>query len=166
VQTNLIALVTNNFEFNVDLLDIPNLSNYIDGKNVLAIVGKASPLQNVNPIFQLVKHLDQNSNLKILNCFSKGNTLGALQNLDIVKGLNEFIREFDSSKKNIVFTVGSNPVNNSIYSHKIKEALIDSDFVVSLDLFKNETTELSDIILPTTTFGEKEGTFTNLEMRR
>ena len=158
-------IVTNNFEFNVDLSDIPNLSKYIDGKDVLAIVGKASPLQNVNPIFQLVKHLDQNSNLKILNCFSKGNTLGALQNLDIVKGLNEFVTEFDSSKKNIVFTVGSNPVNNSIYSHKIKEALIDADFVVSLDLFKNETTELSDIILPTTTFGEKEGTFTNLEMR-
>ena len=158
-------IVTNNFEFNVDLLDIPNLSNYIDGKDVLAIVGKASPLQNVNPIFQLVKHLDQNSNLKILNCFSKGNTLGALQNLDIVKGLNEFLTEFDSSKKNIVFTVGSNPVNNSIYSHKIKKTLNDADFVVSLDLFKNETTELSDIILPTTTFGEKEGTFTNLEMR-
>ena len=114
-------IVTNNFEFNVDLSDIPNLSKYIDGKDVLAIVGKASPLQNVNPIFQLVKHLDQNSNLKILNCFSKGNTLGALQNLDIVKGLNEFVTEFDSSKKNIVFTVGSNPVNNSIYSHKIKE---------------------------------------------
>ena len=158
-------IVTNNFEFNVEISDIPNLSKYIDGKDVLAIVGKASPLQNVNPIFQLVKHLDQNSNLKILNCFSKGNTLGALQNLDIVKGPNEFVTEFDSSKKNIVFTVGSNPVNNSIYSHKIKEALIDSDFVVSLDLFKNETTELSDIILPTTTFGEKEGTFTNLEMR-
>ena len=158
-------IVTNNFEFNVEISDIPNLSKYIDGKNVLAIVGKASPLQNVNPIFQLVKHLDQNSNLKILNCFSKGNTLGALQNLDIVKGLNEFITEFDSSKKNIVFTVGSNPVNNSIYSLKIKETLIDADFVVSLDLFKNETTELSDIILPTTTFGEKEGTFTNLEMR-
>ena len=158
-------IVTNNFEFNVEISDIPNLSKYIDGKDVLAIVGKASPLQNVNPIFQLVKHLDQNSNLKILNCFSKGNTFGALQNLDIVKGLNEFVTEFDSSKKNIVFTVGSNPVNNSIYSHKIKEALIDADFVVSLDLFKNETTELSDIILPTTTFGEKEGTFTNLEMR-
>ena len=158
-------IVTNNFEFNVDLSDIPNLSKYIDGKDVLAIVGKSSPLQNVNPIFQLVKHLDQNSNLKILNCFSKGNTLGALQNLDIVKGLNEFVTEFDSSKKNIVFTVGSNPVNNSIYSNKIKETLIDADFVVSLDLFKNETTELSDIILPTTTFGEKEGTFTNLEMR-
>ncbi len=158
-------IVTNNFEFNVEISDIPNLSKYIDGKDVLAIVGKASPLQNVNPIFQLVKHLDQNSNLKILNCFSKGNTLGALQNLDIVKGLNEFITEFDSSKKNIVFTVGSNPVNNSIYSLKIKETLIDADFVVSLDLFKNETTELSDIILPTSTFGEKEGTFTNLEMR-
>ena len=122
-------------------------------------------MQNVNPIFQLIKHLDQNSNLKILNCFSKGNTFGALQNLNLVKGLNEFVNEFDISKKNIVFTIGANPVNNSIYSPKIKDSLVNADFVVSMDLFKNETTELSDIILPTTTFGEKEGTFTNLEMR-
>ena len=82
-----------------------------------------------------------------------------------MKGLNEFINEFDSSKNNIVFTIGSNPVNSSIYSNQIKEKLINANFVVSLDLFKNETTELANIILPTTSFGEKEGTFTNLEMR-
>ena len=34
-----------------------------------------------------------------------------------------------------------------------------------VNLFKNETTELADIILPTTSFTEKEGTFTNLEIR-
>ncbi len=158
-------IISKNLEFNVEISKIPNFNELINDKNVLAIIGKSSPIQNTSPISNLINYLDKNSNLKILNCFSKGNTFGALQNIDLVKGLNEFINEFDSSKNNIVFTIGSNPVNSSIYSNQIKDKLINANFVVSLDLFKNETTELANIILPTTSFGEKEGTFTNLEMR-
>ena len=158
-------VVSKNFEFNIEISDIPNLSKLINGKEVLAIVGKSSPIQNMEPVSKLINHLNENSNLKILNCFAKGNTFGALQNLDLVKGINDFVDEFDSSRKNLIFTIGSNPVNNSVYSQKIKNHLISADYVVALDLFKNETTELADIILPTTSFTEKEGTFTNLEMR-
>ena len=158
-------VVSKNFEFNIEISDIPNLSRLINGKEVLAIVGKSSPIQNMEPVSKLINHLNKNSNLKILNCFAKGNTFGAFQNLDLVKGLSDFVDEFDSSRKNLIFTIGSNPVNNSIYSQKIKSHLISADYVVALDLFKNETTELADIILPTTSFTEKEGTFTNLEMR-
>ena len=158
-------VVSKNFEFNIEISDIPNLSRLINGKEVLAIVGKSSPIQNMEPVSKLINHLNENSNLKILNCFAKGNTFGAFQNLDLVKGINDFVDEFDSSRKNLIFTIGSNPVNNSIYSQKIKSHLISADYVVALDLFKNETTELADIILPTTSFTEKEGTFTNLEMR-
>ena len=158
-------VVSKNFEFNIEISDIPNLSRLINGKEVLAIVGKSSPIQNMEPVSKLINHLNENSNLKILNCFAKGNTFGALQNLDLVKGINDFVDEFDSSRKNLIFTIGSNPVNNSVYSQKIKSHLISADYVVALDLFKNETTELADIILPTTSFTEKEGTFTNLEMR-
>ncbi len=158
-------VVSKNFEFNIEISDIPNLSKLINGKEVLAIVGKSSPIQNMEPVSKLINHLNENSNLKILNCFAKGNTFGAFQNLDLVKGINDFVDEFDSSRKNLIFTIGSNPVNNSIYSQKIKSHLISADYVVALDLFKNETTELADIILPTTSFTEKEGTFTNLEMR-
>ena len=158
-------IISKNLEFNVEISEIPNFNELINDKNVLAIIGKSSPIQNTNSISNLINYLDKNSNLKILNCFSKGNTFGALQNIDLVKGLNEFINEFDSSKNNIVFTIGSNPVNSSIYSNQIKDKLTNANFVVSLDLFKNETTELANIILPTTSFGEKEGTFTNLEMR-
>ena len=158
-------VVSKNFEFNIEISDIPNLSRLINGKEVLAIVGKSSPIQNMEPVSKLINHLNENSNLKILNCFAKGNTFGALQNLDLVKGINDFVDEFDSSRKNLIFTIGSNPVNSSIYSQKIKSHLISADYVVALDLFKNETTELADIILPTTSFTEKEGTFTNLEMR-
>ena len=158
-------VVSKNFEFNIEISDIPNLSRLINGKEVLAIVGKSSPIQNMEPVSKLINHLNENSNLKILNCFAKGNTFGAFQNLDLVKGINDFVDEFDSSRKNLIFTIGSNPVNNSVYSQKIKNNLISADYVVALDLFKNETTELADIILPTTSFTEKEGTFTNLEMR-
>ncbi len=158
-------IISKNLEFNVEISEIPNFNELINDKNVLAIIGKSSPIQSTNPISNLINYLDKKSNLKILNCFSKGNTFGALQNIDLVKGLNEFINEFDSSKNNIVFTIGSNPVNSSIYSKQIKDKLINANFMVSLDLFKNETTELANIILPTTSFGEKEGTFTNLEMR-
>ena len=158
-------VVSKNFEFNIEISDIPNLSRLINGKEVLAIVGKSSPIQNMEPVSKLINHLNENSNLKILNCFAKGNTFGAFQNLDLVKGINDFVDEFDNSRKNLIFTIGSNPVNNSIYSQKIKSHLISADYVVALDLFKNETTELADIILPTTSFTEKEGTFTNLEMR-
>ena len=158
-------VVSKNFEFNIEISDIPNLSRLINGKEVLAIVGKSSPIQNMEPVSKLINHLNENSNLKILNCFAKGNTFGAFQNFDLVKGINDFVDEFDSSRSNLIFTVGSNPVNNSVYSQKIKNHLISADYVVALDLFKNETTELADIILPTTSFSEKEGTFTNLEMR-
>ena len=158
-------VVSKNFEFNIEISDIPNLSRLINGKEVLAIVGKSSPIQNMEPVSKLINYLNENSNLKILNCFAKGNTFGAFQNLDLVKGINDFVDEFDNSRKNLIFTIGSNPVNNSVYSQKIKNHLISADYVVALDLFKNETTELADIILPTTSFTEKEGTFTNLEMR-
>ena len=158
-------VVSKNFEFNIEISDIPNLSRLINGKEVLAIVGKSSPIQNMEPVSKLIDHLNENSNLKILNCFAKGNTFGAFQNFDLVKGMNDFVDEFDSSRRNLIFTIGSNPVNNSVYSQKIKNHLISADYVVALDLFKNETTELADIILPTTSFTEKEGTFTNLEMR-
>ena len=128
-------VVSKNFEFNIEISDIPNLSRLINGKEVLAIVGKSSPIQNMEPVSKLINHLNKNSNLKILNCFAKGNTFGAFQNLDLVKGINDFVDEFDNSRKNLIFTIGSNPVNNSVYSQKIKNHLISADYVVALDLF-------------------------------
>ena len=52
----------------------------------------------------------------------------------------------------------------SIFS-LIQDILKKADYVVSLDIFINETTELADLIFPTTSYGEKEGTMTNMEMR-
>jgi len=45
------------------------------------------------------------------------------------------------------------------------EALSKCDFLVVLGMFLTETAKCADIILPTTCFAEKEGTFTNTERR-
>ena len=41
----------------------------------------------------------------------------------------------------------------------------DLEFLVVQDCFANELTEAADVVLPSTTFAEKEGTYTNLERR-
>ena len=60
-------IVSKNLEFNVEISDIPNFNELINDKNVLAIIGKSSPIQNTNPISKLINYLDKNSNLKIIN---------------------------------------------------------------------------------------------------
>jgi len=158
-------IISTNFELETSLSNVKEFQDIVEDKKVTAIVGKSTPLQQKKSLDALVSHLQKISSTKIFNCFSKANTFGALQHIDQLKGLNEFYNEYDSSKKNIIFTIGSNPVNESLFGPKVKNILQDADFVVSLDIFINETTELADLILPTTSFGEKEGTITNMEMR-
>ncbi|MBT3873557.1 MAG: NADH-quinone oxidoreductase subunit NuoG [Actinobacteria bacterium] len=158
-------IVSNNFELKTSLSNIQELKDIIDSKKVTTIVGKSTPLQKKDSLDTLINHLQKVSDLKVFNCFSKANTFGAIQHIDQIKGLNEFCTEYENSNKNIVFTIGANPVNSSFFGSKIKDLLEDTDYVISLDIFKNETTELADLILPTTAFGEKEGTITNMEMR-
>ena len=158
-------IVSNNFELKTSLSNIQELKDIIDSKKVTTIIGKSTPLQKKDSLDTLINHLQKVSDLKVFNCFSKANTFGAIQHIDQIKGLNEFCTEYENSNKNIVFTIGTNPVNSSFFGSKIKDILEDTDYVISLDIFKNETTELADLILPTTAFGEKEGTITNMEMR-
>jgi len=158
-------IVSNNFELKTSLSNIQELKDIIDSKKVTTIIGKSTPLQKKDSLDTLINHLQKVSDLKVFNCFSKANTFGAIQHIEQIKGLNEFCTEYENSNKNIVFTIGANPVNSSFFGSKIKNLLEDTDYVISLDIFKNETTELADLILPTTAFGEKEGTITNMEMR-
>ena len=50
-------------------------------------------------------------------------------------------------------------------SDRVREALKKLDFLVVQDIFMNETGELADVILPASSFAEKEGTVTNTERR-
>ena len=158
-------VISNNFELKTNLGNIKEFQNIIENKKVTAIIGKSTPIQQKKSLDMLVDHLQKHSQAKFLNCFTKANTFGALQQIDQIKGLNEFCNEYLESNSNIVFTIGANPVNGSYFSSNIQDILKKADYVVSLDIFINETTELADLILPTTSYGEKEGTMTNMEMR-
>lgn len=158
-------VISNNFELKTNLGNIKEFQNIIENKKVTAIIGKSTPIQQKISLDMLVDHLQKHSQAKFLNCFTKANTFGALQQIDQIKGLNEFCNEYLESNSNIVFTIGANPVNGSYFSSNIQDILKKADYVVSLDIFINETTELADLIFPTTSYGEKEGTMTNMEMR-
>lgn len=59
----------------------------------------------------------------------------------------------------------SNPVVSNPNANFVKEALKKLKFFVAVDLFVSETAKLADLILPTSSYLEDEGTMTNLEGR-
>ncbi len=61
-----------------------------------------------------------------------------------------------------VWTVATNPVAGMPDADTAREALEDA-FVVAQDAFHTETTAVADVVLPAATWGESEGTTTNME---
>lgn len=64
-----------------------------------------------------------------------------------------------------MLVVGENPVLSDPDTTHLKEALQRLDLLVVQDIFLTETAKLAHVILPATTFAEKEGTFTNTDRR-
>jgi predicted molibdopterin-dependent oxidoreductase YjgC len=61
--------------------------------------------------------------------------------------------------------VGDSPGFTSHELGDLVEAAKNLEFLVVLGTFPGELTDLADVVIPTTTFAEKEGTYTNLERR-
>ncbi len=64
-----------------------------------------------------------------------------------------------------LFVVGENPMLSEPNQHHTRKALEQAEFLVCQDIFINETGEMADVILPATSFAEKDGTFTNTDRR-
>ena len=159
-------VISKNFEIGDSLPMLEGVEKFINDKNVTAIIGKSTPFQADESIKKLVSYLQKYSNLKILNAFSTGNVYGAFHTLSSIKNLSDFSEEVNSDNTDVLFVVGADPIGKSIYSNQIKKNIKDIDNVVCLDLFIHETSELGNYIIPTSsTLGEKEGTFTNIEFR-
>jgi len=155
-----------NFKINVHPESIKNFKDYIVGKDVTAIIGKSSPYQDKKSIDTLVNFINENGNLKLLNAFSRGNSYGAFQNLDSVKGLPDLINDFEKDLPEILFVVGSDPLGSSVLSSQLADIFGRINCIVSLDLFIHQSNEIADFIIPmNSAVSEKEGTFTNIEFR-
>jgi formate dehydrogenase major subunit/formate dehydrogenase alpha subunit len=64
-----------------------------------------------------------------------------------------------------LYIVGENPVISDPDSDHLVKAFQHLDFLVVQDIFLTETARLADVVLPATSFAEKEGTFSNTERR-
>jgi len=69
-----------------------------------------------------------------------------------------------NGKLKALYVMGENPIINYPKGKDVREAFKRIDFVVVQDTFLTETAQLADVVLPTATFAEKEGTFTNMGM--
>jgi len=64
-----------------------------------------------------------------------------------------------------LYIMGENPVLSDADGNHVIHALKHLDFLVVQDIFLTETAELADVVLPASSFAEKDGTFSNTERR-
>ncbi len=64
-----------------------------------------------------------------------------------------------------MYMMGENPFLSDPNINKVRKALSALDFLVVQDVFLTETAEFADVVLPATSFMEKEGTYTNTDRR-
>lgn len=64
-----------------------------------------------------------------------------------------------------MFVMGENPIISEPNQNHSIHAMEQLEFLVCQDIFINETGEMADVILPATSFAEKDGTFTNTDRR-
>jgi formate dehydrogenase alpha subunit len=75
---------------------------------------------------------------------------------------------FDAAHKGqvkAVYLIGENPVLSDPDANHVRESIEALDFFVVQDIFLTETAQLADVVLPSVSFAEKDGTFTNTERR-
>jgi formate dehydrogenase alpha subunit len=64
-----------------------------------------------------------------------------------------------------LYIIGENPLLSDPDLNHARDCISRLDFLVVQDVFMTETAQLADVVLPSTCFAEKEGTFSNTERR-
>jgi len=64
-----------------------------------------------------------------------------------------------------IYLIGENPVLSEADAGHVEEILKNLEFLVVQDIFFSESAQSAHVILPASSFAEKEGTFTNTERR-
>jgi predicted molibdopterin-dependent oxidoreductase YjgC len=79
--------------------------------------------------------------------------------------LMEILNAAHDGKIKAVYIMGENPVLSDADAKHAEESLRKLKFLVVQDIFLTETAKLAHVVLPATSFAEKDGTFTNTERR-
>jgi formate dehydrogenase major subunit len=90
-----------------------------------------------------------------------------VENLSAKPGLvvTDMIPKAHAGELKAMYIIGENPlVSDADLSH-VEESLKHLDFLVVQDIFLTETAQFADVVLPSSCFAEKDGTFSNTERR-
>jgi anaerobic selenocysteine-containing dehydrogenase len=78
--------------------------------------------------------------------------------------LMQMMRYAEQGSLRFLWVSGTNPAVSLPELHRVREILTqDRLFLVVQDIFLSETAQLADVVLPAATWGEKTGTFTNVD---
>jgi formate dehydrogenase major subunit/formate dehydrogenase alpha subunit len=77
----------------------------------------------------------------------------------------EMIPKAHDGELKALYIVGENPLVSDPDLNHLEKSIAKLDFLVVQDIFLNETAQLADVVLPSSCFAEKDGTFSNTERR-
>jgi formate dehydrogenase alpha subunit len=79
--------------------------------------------------------------------------------------VTDFIEKAGEGELKGFYCFGEDPVLSEPNYDKVVSSLKKLDFIVCQEIFMSETAKLADVVLPATSWAEKDGTFTNSERR-
>ena len=79
--------------------------------------------------------------------------------------ITEMVPAMDTGRIKAMYITGENPLLSEPDLNHAEETFKKLDFLVVQDIFMHETAQIADVVLPATSFAEKDGTFTNSERR-
>jgi formate dehydrogenase major subunit/formate dehydrogenase alpha subunit len=80
--------------------------------------------------------------------------------------LDQMMSGLHDGRIKALYLIGENPAQTEPNARHVEEGLAGLDFIVSQDIFLNDSTRnYADVVLPASSFAEKDGTFTNTERR-
>ena len=84
---------------------------------------------------------------------------------EVGKTVTAMIGGAEDGSTRALYVMAENPMLSDPDVNHVRECLEEVDFLVVQDIFLTETAELADVVLPATSFAEKEGTFTGTDRR-
>ena len=127
------------------------------GQNNVQGCGDAGCLPNAFPGYQVIGE----------GTVSKFQEAWGNHTLPAEKGMvvTEMVEAAMEGRMKAMYITGENPLLSEPDLHQAEKAFKKLEFLVVQDIFMHETAEIADVVLPATTFAEKDGTFTNSERR-
>ena len=131
--------------------------NPLRGQNNVQGACDLGGLPNVYPGYQKVT--DENARAKFENAWgvSLPNKVGI--------PVTELIPNICEGRTKALYIMAENPIMSDPDSNHVRKCLSQADFIVLQEIFPTGTSPYADVILPGTSFAEKDGTFTNTERR-